>query len=184
MQEKLSIVQQCVLWFWNMLSSNSGQIQILIAVVALIYAWKAYKKVLEQIDISRDQDKKNYEQRNHEIKIEQLNLFLFVADKLHSRLKIQHEIINALENSVEDFQSDEEKKEYDTTITMMENKISETERLLEIIREASEKVNNMDNFDYKENISKIKNIYEALIISNTSLMEFELIKTKLLTESD
>lgn len=40
----------CVIWNW--IGSNSGQIQILIAVVALIYAWKAYHKVLHQIEIS------------------------------------------------------------------------------------------------------------------------------------
>lgn len=45
----------CLSSVWAWLGSNSGQIQITIAVIALIYAWKAYRKVLHQIDISNKQ---------------------------------------------------------------------------------------------------------------------------------
>ncbi|MDA0697178.1 MAG: hypothetical protein O2793_12310 [Proteobacteria bacterium] len=41
--------------FWSMLSDNSGQLQIIIAIVALVYAYKAYRNVLNQIDISNKQ---------------------------------------------------------------------------------------------------------------------------------
>ena len=47
---------------------NSGQIQIVIAVVALFFAFLGYKKVLEQIEISNKQDREAEEKRFFELK--------------------------------------------------------------------------------------------------------------------
>ncbi|HCV3148523.1 TPA: hypothetical protein OV537_003446, partial [Acinetobacter baumannii] len=62
---------------WNYLVSfstwaenNSGQIQIVIAVVALWLAILGYKKVIKQIQMAKEQEEQNYQQRNYEIKIE------------------------------------------------------------------------------------------------------------------
>ena len=45
-------MRECIVKVCECLGLNAGQIQIAIAVIALIYAWKAYHKVLHQIQIS------------------------------------------------------------------------------------------------------------------------------------
>ncbi|HCV3290916.1 TPA: hypothetical protein OV720_003275, partial [Acinetobacter baumannii] len=57
---------------WNYLVSfstwaenNSGQIQIVIAVVALWLAILGYKKVIKQIQMAKEQEEQNYQQRNY-----------------------------------------------------------------------------------------------------------------------
>lgn len=79
---------------WNYLVSfstwaenNSGQIQIVIAVVALWLAILGYKKVIKQIQMAKEQEEQNYQQRNYEIKIEVINLLFKISDSIHKKLK-------------------------------------------------------------------------------------------------
>lgn len=53
--QQILIIWDFISVVWKWFEDNSGQIQIIIAVPALIYAWKAYHKVLHQIDISNQQ---------------------------------------------------------------------------------------------------------------------------------
>lgn len=59
---------------WDCMGRNAGQIQIFIAVVALVYAWKAYRKVLEQIHISNKQT---------ELSLKQTNISIAQMDRLN-----------------------------------------------------------------------------------------------------
>lgn len=53
---------ECLSKIWAWFGSNAGQVQILIAVVALVYARRAYLKVVEQIAISNKQTQKAIDQ--------------------------------------------------------------------------------------------------------------------------
>lgn len=66
---------ECIVKVWAWLNSNSGQIQIIIAVAALIYAWKAYRKVLKQIKIS---------DRQTDLSLQQTNISIAQMDKLNN----------------------------------------------------------------------------------------------------
>lgn len=69
----------CVLWGW--MGSNAAQIQTIFAFVAIVYAWKAYRKVLHQIDISNRQTDISIKQMD---KLNEERLF-----ELRLRLKIR-----------------------------------------------------------------------------------------------
>lgn len=59
----------CIVNTWTWLSSNSGQIQIFIAVVALGFAICGYLKILTQIKISNKQTYITIQQRTFELRI-------------------------------------------------------------------------------------------------------------------
>jgi len=86
--ELICTVSELVSHLWGMLGGSSGQIQIFIALMALAYAYKAYKKVLEQIDISNKQTDLSLQQT--EISLQQMDKLnqerLF---ELRLRLKIR-----------------------------------------------------------------------------------------------
>lgn len=86
--EFICIIVDAIAFWWGMLERNSGQIQILIAIIALAYAYKAYKKVLEQIDISNQQTDLSLQQTKISLqqmdKLSQERLF-----ELRLRLKIR-----------------------------------------------------------------------------------------------
>lgn len=50
---------------WDCLGKNSGQIQIIIALVAFWYAFKGYKKVLEQIQMAKEQSSESEKQTGY-----------------------------------------------------------------------------------------------------------------------
>lgn len=79
---------------WNYLTcfstwaeGNSGQIQIVIALVALFFAFQGYRKVLKQIEISNMQDMEAEKNRFYELK---LNLIKAVNDE-SSRVQFLHD---------------------------------------------------------------------------------------------
>lgn len=78
---------------WECLDSNSGQIQIIIAVAALIYAWKAYRKLLKQIKISNWQTDLSLQQTKISIaQMEKLNNERFFELKLRLKIRIGEQL--------------------------------------------------------------------------------------------
>jgi hypothetical protein len=85
---------ECISKIWDWFGSNAGQIQIVIAVVALILASLGYKKVLTQIEISNKQELEAEKNRFYELK---LNLIKAVNDE-SSRVQFLHdEFINSVD---------------------------------------------------------------------------------------
>lgn len=93
---------ECLLIFSNWVESNSGQIQILIGLVALFLAVLAYFKILEQIQISNKQTNLSIDQTNITIKqMEQLKNERFFELKLRLNIRTreqQKELSSILEN--------------------------------------------------------------------------------------
>lgn len=93
---------ECLLIFSKWVESNSGQIQILIGLVALFLAVLAYFKILEQIQISNKQTNLSIDQTNITIKqMEQLKNERFFELKLRLNIRTreqQKELSSILEN--------------------------------------------------------------------------------------
>lgn len=84
----------CLVKFSMWAEGNSGQIQIVIAVVALFFAYQGYRKVLKQIEISNKQEMEAEKNRFYELK---LNLIKAVNDET-SRVQLLHdEFINSVD---------------------------------------------------------------------------------------
>lgn len=84
----------CLVKFSTWAEGNSGQIQIVIAVVALFFAYQGYRKVLKQIEISNKQEMEAEKNRFYELK---LNLIKAVNDE-SSRIQFLHdEFINSVD---------------------------------------------------------------------------------------
>lgn len=174
----------CLVKFSTWAEGNSGQIQIVIALVAFWLAYKGYEKVLEQIQISREQDVVNYEQRSYELKIQVINLLFELNTSLHNKLKILHELYNAIEGSTEGNDSADKKSEIKKTLDIVTEKIEETEMLYEKIVDSAEIISNEDEFDYQKYSKKLNVIYNALILSTRETNNIEILKEKYLIQDD
>ncbi|MCU7395330.1 hypothetical protein [Acinetobacter baumannii] len=86
-----------VVFIWELLGKS--QIQTFIAIVAFWLAYKGYLRVLEQIKLSNSQEIESYEQRNYELKIEVMSMFLQIIDTLHTQVNDLIELKNAAENT-------------------------------------------------------------------------------------
>jgi len=83
---------------WAWLGSNSGQIQIIIGLFALWFAYIAYRKVLDQIKISNDQTKLTQTQIMGNLKINTLDILYLTIDKMVNNLSLIHKHIYDLED--------------------------------------------------------------------------------------
>lgn len=79
---------------------NSGQIQIVIAVVALFFAYQGYKKVLEQIEISNRQEKIANNQREFELRYNLLNSLVLNIEKNHEILLQNPKVFKKFEDFI------------------------------------------------------------------------------------
>ncbi|MFW1783291.1 hypothetical protein ACG9XL_02650 [Acinetobacter nosocomialis] len=164
------------LWVW--LGNNSGQIQIIIALVAFWLAYKGYVKVLEQIQISREQDKVNYEQRSYELKTKVISLLFEVNESLHTKLKILHELYNVIEKAKIDGNSEESETDLEESLRIVKDKIEETESFYEKIIDSTEIISNEEIFDYQKYSKKLNVIYNALLLSTRETNNIEIMKAK------
>ncbi|MNP54612.1 hypothetical protein D3C76_1491810 [compost metagenome] len=87
-----------------------------------------------------------------------------------------------MENSVKVCTSEEDQEELKATIKILEQKISETEMILELTNKLSERINKSQEFDFNEQSKHIHYIYEALIISVDDANRMELLKSKFLKD--
>lgn len=145
---------------WAWLGKSSGQIQILIAVAALIYALKAYCKVLYQIKISDRQTDLTIEQitKYNEERVFELRL------RLKIRLGEHHKTLTELQDAVNDLSlrlqalSIETKENYPESLDAIEGMIkcwreTSIQSARDIIKEK-----NQENTEYLKRIATTKDI--------------------------
>lgn len=170
---------------WNTLvdfskwaESNSGQIQIIIGILAFWLAYKGYRKVLEQIQISQKEEKIANDQRGYELKIQALSLLLTASDRNHTTLKSLYEIVEYLEKPIEDFEDIKSKniKELREIIQSTYKKINEIKELQILIIKLSDEINKRDVIDQRI----IKSLYEALFAAMKESYNYELLKQRLI----
>ena len=163
---------------WDWVNSNSGAIQTIIAVIALVYAWKGYKKLLEQMENATDQEKKSYEQRNYELKVQFMDLMVSISDRTHENLKNQKDVLALLRQTLEshnendDVSEDELKK----LINHFEEEIEEMEQLQIKNIEFFDQMSGKDNFDFNKHRKHIDKYYKALFLMSNEANKNDLLK--------
>lgn len=86
----------CLVWDW--LGANSGQVQIIIALIAFWLAYVVYRKVLEQIEISNKQTYLSNKQLTiSNQQMEKLNTERMFEIKLRLRVAINEQLENVIQ---------------------------------------------------------------------------------------
>ena len=165
---------------WDCLGENSGQIQIVIGLIAFWLAYEGYKKVIDQIKISLEQQKESKEQRNYGFKIEILNLLFKTLDNLNTHFKLLFELRNAVESSIEEATSQDEKDHGNQILQTLDSNIKSTQENIETILELTKKINENPNFDISKDSHVISKFYNVLIKSNATLIRVEMLKAEFL----
>ena len=88
--------------------SNSGQIQILIGILALSLAIFGYRQIIEQIKIAKKHEDRADEQRKFELKIQSLNMSLIALDKNALKINNFKKILKLSEGSIKSLDQNSE----------------------------------------------------------------------------
>ena len=149
---------------WDWVNLNSGVIQTIIAVIALVLAILGYFKVVYQIKMAKDQADEALKQNGFEIKIQMLNLSISVIEANHAELINKNEILMLLKQVGEDNELDESEKEVlDELIEQFENKIESNKEVAQMLISMSDAINKYPNFNFDRDHKNIYMLYEALI---------------------
>lgn len=173
---------ECIVNAWAWLGSNSGQIQIIIALGAIWLAFQGYKKVLEQIRISQKQEQIANDQRGSELKIHALNVALMALERNTAKINNLKEILDLSKIALKSVNSDSEYSadEIAHLIETIKSKIEDAEEVHEDVLKLCN-VLNEQNIIYNQDA--LKYTYEALILIindqlNTSLLKHHFVKTE------
>lgn len=99
----------CLVKFSTWAEGNSGQIQIVIAFVALGLAIFGFKQIIEQIKISKKQEEMTIEQMDFNLKIISLNTMINAIENNHKTQQELYELKRILENEVQAADDEDEK---------------------------------------------------------------------------
>lgn len=170
------------------LENNSGQIQIVIGLMALLLAIIGYKAVLKQIKLSNKQDKTAGEQRNFELKTQSLNLALVALEKNHTKIKNQHYVLSQLQKTLktkeesiingvnysEEF-DDPSVDDLNALIQDAKTIISQAEDLAKEILDICRKINTINFINFEEDIKYLNTSYSILIEATDDANSIELL---------
>lgn len=98
-------MEDYILYFWRILGVNSGQIQIVIGLVAFGLAVLGYFKVIHQIKLAKDQEKLAIEQRNFDLKAQAIDMLVRALESNHRH---QTELYEIRELFKEQWESEDE----------------------------------------------------------------------------
>lgn len=160
---------------WQYLIDNSGPIQIIIALIALLLAYYAYKKILKQIEISMDQTYITIKQNNHELKMNTLELINRNVEKNCEMLQKIPLLILELEEisgKIKDVNKIESINNNIYKLTSQQKTIEETKNtLIRISKNFTQ-----SSYAKKDNLEEhLNTLYETLISSTSSMNEYNLL---------
>lgn len=161
---------------------NSGQIQIIIALVALVLAYKAYQKVLVQLKAARIQEEEAYQQRGLELKIQSMNLSLLALEHNNKTTSNLEDVKRLSRLALESSSEDEcvKPKELKDLIRTIETKIKESEESTE---EILNMINVINSREILEDPSILQSLYDLLVLNLkdkalTELMKYHFVEKK------
>ncbi|MCO8073145.1 hypothetical protein NI470_05370 [Acinetobacter lwoffii] len=169
---------ECLVTLSTWAESNSGQIQIMIGVIALGFAYKAYKKVLEQIEISNKQTDISIKQNGIDAKLATLNLLNENIKNNIDMLKQVPLLVGELEIIKKQLEEKGEKEKAEIVmnnivmLTNQENTISKSKNELAAM---TEKFSNISHSNEEEWNEYLKILYENLIGSTNSLGDYHML---------
>lgn len=170
----------CLVWAW--FGTNSGQIQIIIAVAALIYAWKAYRKVLHQIDISNKQTEISIDQNNQANEQRALDLKIKILDEMFNCLKTSGDLEVELKDLMFGYSllkrdlENEKNNDNKTSLEAFERIIKSSKESVDIIRSNNNKTVNIIHELAKTSVFELETL-NAVLTESMLLRELS-IKTQ------
>ncbi|MNR85209.1 hypothetical protein D3C71_1566790 [compost metagenome] len=186
----------CIGSAWAWLGSNSGQIQIVIAVIALFFAFLGYRKVIKQIEISNDQTKISLDnqaltnkQNQTDLRLHIIGILLETFDKLIALKNELSTIISQQEAFV--LVANGRLKQDDISninkfSTIYRNRLNDFERYQQQLVEVIESVVKNEDMQVKQLNELLKRVYPLLIkIENekaeqrTKVEKYNLLMSKL-----
>ena len=186
----------CLSSAWTWLGSNSGQIQIVIAVIALFFAFLGYRKVIKQIEISNDQTKISLDnqaltnkQNQTDLRLHIIGILLETFDKLIALKNELSAIISQQEAFV--LVANGRLKQDDISninkfSTIYRNRLNDFERYQQQLVEVIDSVVKNEDMQVKQLNELLKRVYPLLIkIENekaeqrTKVEKYNLLMSKL-----
>ena len=163
----------CLSSAWTWLGSNSGQIQIVIAVIALFFAFLGYRKVIKQIEISNDQTKISLDnqaltnkQNQTDLRLHIIGILLETFDKLIALKNELSAIISQQEAFV--LVANGRLKQDDISninkfSTIYRNRLNDFERYQQQLVEVIDSVVKNEDMQVKQLNELLKRVYPLLI---------------------
>lgn len=186
----------CLVKFSTWAEGNSGQIQIVIAVIALFFAFLGYRKVIKQIEISNDQTKISLDnqaltnkQNQTDLRLHIIGILLETFDKLIALKNELSTIISQQEAFV--LVANGRLKQDDISninkfSTIYRNRLNDFERYQQQLVEVIESVVKNEDMQVKQLNELLKRVYPLLIkIENekaeqrTKVEKYNLLMSKL-----
>ena len=174
---------QCIKIIWGWINTNSGVIQVLIAILAIVYAVKGYQKILQQLNFSQNQEKQAFKQRELDIKIQCLNLSIAALNKNASKLDHLNELVSLVNQTIDSHDENSEVTidNLNELLETIETKLKESEEVHEEITVLSNAININRISDHEEGI---KNLYKLLIEITHDDSILRVLKHSFIPESD
>ena len=149
---------------WKGMGDYAGQLQTIIAVIALLLAILAYYKVLDQIKISINQMQISEKQRDQEVKINFLNLSLELLDKNNSTIKSNNRVLTELKKINLKDKSQTDILTIKAYIDKYEEKNKLAADLQNLIFGWIKQINENDPLNNQKHLDNLKTIYDGLIV--------------------
>lgn len=170
---------------WNSLvdlstwaESNSGQIQIFIGVLAFWLAYKGYRKVLEQIKISQDQNEITAIKESENLKISILNLIHQSLEEIGGQLKKIPVLIEKLEyiHQILLIRQDTDASILYDNIEMLKGQRLKAEGSRTDLLEILKKILDLSHDDIsKDFISHLHTLHSVLIQATDAIIDYDLL---------
>lgn len=96
---------------WDWLGKSSGQIQILIAAIAFGYAYKGYLRVLDQLELSKNQEEIAIDQRDLNLKLQTLDMLVRALESNQKHQAELYEIRAIVKNKWQSMNQESEKSQ-------------------------------------------------------------------------
>lgn len=166
---------ECLVSFSTWLEGNSGQIQIAIALGALYLAYKAYKKVLDQLKIAKKQEDEAFIQRGLELKVQSMNLSLKALELNGIATNNLEELLKLSKFALRSSDESEEVKPKD-----IEDLIKTINEKLESFEESNQELLNMikiiNERKILEDSSILQSLYDLVIMTMSDKLLTDLMK--------
>ena len=169
---------ECLVTLSTWAESNSGQIQIIIALGAIWLAFKAYKQVLEQIEISNKQTDISIKQNGIDAKLSTLNLLNENIKNNIEMLKQVPLLIRELEIIKKQLEEKGEKEKAEIVVnnivmlTNQENTISKSKKELVALTAKFSNISHLNEDEWNEYLNIL---YKNLIDSTNSLGDYHIL---------
>lgn len=156
--------------------NNSGQIQILIAFVALFFAFQGYRKVLEQIKISNRQENIANNQREFELRYNLLNSIVVNIEKNHEILLENPKLLKKFKDFIAKLKllNDKDALHLEKLLVTLNEAGLKVEDSNNALEEMLMKLMSSEHFYTKEQMeSHLKILISTLSYSNTAKFQME-----------